>query len=66
VIRYDNESGKGDHRHYNDREEAYRFIDVENLVRDFLTDVATAGGQPHEKESEDRSWRSGPVSQAIC
>jgi hypothetical protein len=23
LIRYDNESGKGDHRHYRDREESY-------------------------------------------
>ena len=41
-VRYDNESGKGDHRHYENREEPYRFIDVETLVRDFLIDVAKA------------------------
>lgn len=39
VVLYDNESGKGDHRHYEDREEPYRFIDVETLIRDFLGDV---------------------------
>lgn len=41
VIRYDNETGKGDHRHYGDREEAYQFTDVETLVADFLQDVST-------------------------
>lgn len=42
MVRYDNESGKGDHRHYKNREEPYCFIDVETLVRDFLVDVAKA------------------------
>lgn len=38
-----NEAGKGDHRHYyENREEPYRFIDVETLVRDFVADVAAA------------------------
>ena len=35
VIRYDNEAGKGDHRHFEGREEPYRFIDLATLVRDF-------------------------------
>ena len=42
VVRYDNETGKGDHRHYGDREEAYTFKDVETLLADFLADVARA------------------------
>ena len=42
LVRYDNESGKGDHRHYKNREVPYRFIDVETLIRDFLSDVAKA------------------------
>lgn len=44
VVRYDNESGKGDHRHLPDREFGYRFRDVETLVADFLADVARARG----------------------
>jgi len=36
VVRYDNERGKGDHRHYPDGEEAYCFTDVNTLVADFL------------------------------
>jgi len=37
---YDNERGKGDHRHRHGREETYRFTTVERLVSDFLADVA--------------------------
>ncbi|CAO3402961.1 hypothetical protein [Azospirillum palustre] len=44
VIGYDNERGKGDHRHYGLREEPYRFTSPEQLITDFLADVRTAGG----------------------
>ena len=44
LVRYDNEVGKGDHRHYGNREKPYRFIDVETLVRDFLADIARLKG----------------------
>ena len=40
VVRYDNEMGKGDHRHYGEQEEPYSFTDVETLVADFLADIA--------------------------
>lgn len=39
VLRYDNEAGKGDHRHYLDREEAYGFVSPEQLVADFQGDI---------------------------
>ena len=42
VVRYDNELGKGNHRHYGNREEAYRFVNVERLISDFLADVSKA------------------------
>jgi len=38
-IRYDNERGKGDHRHVEDREEPYNFTTVEQLLADFERDV---------------------------
>lgn len=41
VLRYDNEAGKGDHRHVGEREEPYRFTDAETLQRDFWADVET-------------------------
>lgn len=40
IVGYDNERPKGDHRHYREREEPHRFLDVETLVADFLADVA--------------------------
>jgi hypothetical protein len=39
LVCYDNEPGKGDHRHYGQREEAYVFITPERLIADFLADV---------------------------
>ena len=39
IIGYDNERGKGDHRHIGSREMPYRFVDVDTLVEDFLNDV---------------------------
>ncbi|MBW1689483.1 MAG: hypothetical protein JRJ70_01850 [Deltaproteobacteria bacterium] len=42
VLRYDNETGKGDHRHRGDQEEPYQFKDVETLVGDFLQDIERA------------------------
>jgi len=39
VIRDDNETGKGDHRHINDQEHYYEFHDVHVLVDDFLRDI---------------------------
>jgi hypothetical protein len=43
---YDNERGKGDHRHFRGAETAYAFTGVEQLVADFWSDVRTLrGGQ---------------------
>jgi hypothetical protein len=39
VLRYDNESLKGDHRHVGDEEEAYTFATAEALLDDFWHDV---------------------------
>jgi hypothetical protein len=39
IIGYDNEAGKGDHRHYRGREENYRFTTFEALILDFMNDV---------------------------
>jgi len=44
VVLYDNERGKGDHRHYGDREEDYAFKDIETLIADFMTDVRRLRG----------------------
>ena len=39
VIGYDNAEGKGDHRHYGDRTESYRFEGLEKLAEDFYSDI---------------------------
>jgi len=44
LVGYDNEAGKGDHRHYKDRQEAYAFTTVEALVADFIADVSKIRG----------------------
>lgn len=45
VIGYDNEAGKGDHRHVRGREEAYAFVDVERLILHFEADVRAERGE---------------------
>jgi hypothetical protein len=39
VLRYDNEAGKGDHRHVGDIEEPYTFATPDRLLADFWSDV---------------------------
>ncbi len=39
VLRYDNEAGKGDHRHVGAREFGYRFVGLGDLEVDFWRDV---------------------------
>lgn len=47
VIGFDNERGKGDHRHDGDRESPYGFVNVETLLSDFWRAVAKEG-EKHE------------------
>jgi len=39
VLRYDNEPGKGDHRHIGSQEVEYAFVSVAQLVEDFRRDI---------------------------
>jgi len=39
VLRYDNEVGKGDHRHFGGKENAYMFTTPEQLIADFQIDI---------------------------
>ena len=41
VLRYDNEAGKGDHKHLAGVEVAYVFSTLDQLVDDFWADVTT-------------------------
>jgi len=40
VLRYDNEVGKGDHRHFGGKESAYVFTTPDQLLADFQNDIA--------------------------
>lgn len=52
LVRYDNESGKGDHRHVGGKEKPYRFVSVRKLREDFWADVVRLGGYDEpEKET---------------
>ncbi len=44
IVGYDNSEGKGDHRHYGDREEPYRFTGIDKLFEDFYRDVRRVKG----------------------
>ena len=40
VLRYDNESGKGDHRHYAGKQSTYAFSNPDKLIAAFQADIA--------------------------
>ena len=44
LIGYDNERGKGDHRHYGLQEETYEFSSLKQLLSDFREDVEQTRG----------------------
>ncbi len=48
VIGYDNERGKGDHRHIGDTEVSYTFFTLERLLDDFASEVETVRNSRHE------------------
>jgi len=39
VLRFDNEAGKGDHKHAGEREVPYAFKDLDQLVTDFWNEI---------------------------
>ena len=40
TLRYENEAGKGDHKHVGKREIPYEFASVSQLLADFMNDVS--------------------------
>lgn len=44
VVRYDNETGKGDHRHYGEKEDVYLFSSLPGLIEDFKNDCTRLAG----------------------
>jgi hypothetical protein len=41
-VGYDNERGKGDHKHIDEQQQDYVFVDVQTLIADFWGDVENA------------------------
>ncbi|MBK5971155.1 MULTISPECIES: toxin-antitoxin system TumE family protein [Thiorhodovibrio] len=39
-VRYDNERGKGDHRHFASEEQPYPFTTLDQIIADFRADIA--------------------------
>lgn len=46
VVGYDNERGKGDHKHLKGEELPYLFVSIERLLDDFAADVEAVRGEP--------------------
>jgi len=44
MLGYDNAEGKGYHKHFLDREEPYRFVDIWELLDDFRRDLQQIRG----------------------
>ncbi len=42
-VRFDNELGKGNHKHIGDIEEIYEFQSIEKLFSDFFNEIKSAG-----------------------
>jgi hypothetical protein len=45
LVGYDNERGRGDHRHLGDTRQPYAFSTPEQLIEDFLADVRRQRGE---------------------
>lgn len=57
VMRYDNERGKGDHKHIADQEYPITFTNIENLIVSFQNDINSLRRADHEsinRQSDDR------------
>ncbi len=39
LVGFDNERGKGDHKHLDGKESVYRFVSIDQLLDDFMAEV---------------------------
>jgi predicted transcriptional regulator len=62
-IGYDNEPGKGDHRHDGAKEEIYTFTTPEQLMADFLADVAKVQAKRSKKMSDVKVVVGGSLAE---
>lgn len=44
LVRFDNEQGKGDHKHILGAEGTYVFTDIRTLLKDFCDEIEKIGG----------------------
>lgn len=44
IVGYDNERGKGDHKHVSGKELSYKFSGLDQLFTDFEADIKASGG----------------------
>jgi hypothetical protein len=50
IVRYDNELGKGDHKHFSDgKEEPYKFQGIDKLLDDFWHDIEEVMERKNDK-----------------
>ena len=61
VLRYDNEAGKGDHKHTGADEVAYPFTTPEQLLTDFWADVHSRRANDHDSDDESHGNPLGGV-----
>lgn len=61
VLRYDNEAGKGDHKHIGVDEVAYRFTTPEQLLADFWADVDSWRSNDDDADNESYGDSLGGV-----
>lgn len=40
IVGFDNERGKGDHRHLDGKESIYESVDLDQLIEDFIVEVS--------------------------
>jgi hypothetical protein len=48
LVRFDNEAGKGDHKHIRGKESKYAFVSPEKLVQDFLREARRADDEDRD------------------
>lgn len=53
IVGYDNAEGKGDHRHYGDKEEPYEFKSIDKLFEDFYRDLRRLKNEGQKRNDQD-------------
>ena len=56
VVRFDNEIGKGDHKHIGEKQFPYFFTDLEQLVTDFWRRLRRFLPQSRDVPKQEPSW----------